>query len=261
MGRIVGLVVAFAALSALFALLQRAASSKAALPLSRRGFGTDALYWLFTALVTRPATRATVLIAALLLIALTGHRLSAQDVMHGHGPVALLPLWVQGAILLVAMDFVAYWSHRLFHGRALWRFHAIHHSSTDLDWLSATRLHPVNDVLTRLFQVAPFLALGAAPAALAGAAPILALYAIFIHADVGWDFGPLRYVIATPAFHRWHHALEDDGRDRNFAGLLPLWDLLFGTFDMPRGAAPARFGTASPVPQGMIGQMLYPFRA
>jgi sterol desaturase/sphingolipid hydroxylase (fatty acid hydroxylase superfamily) len=261
MGRIVGLVVVFAALGVAFALLQGLSPSGRRPKLMRRSHGTDMLYWFFTALVTRPAAKIAVLVAAAILIALSGHRLSAQDILHGHGPVALLPLWAQGAILLAAMDFVGYWSHRLFHGRALWRFHAIHHSSTELDWLSAARLHPVNDVLTRLIQIVPFLALGAAPAALAGAIPVLTFYAIFVHADLSWDFGPLRTVIATPSFHRWHHAMEDEGNARNFAGLLPLWDLMFGTFHMPRGISPARFGTASPVPRGLLGQMLYPFRA
>ena len=57
---------------------------------------------------------------------------------------------------------------------------------------------------------------------------ILSFYAIFVHANVPWSFGPLRYVIATPAFHRWHHAAEEQGLNHNFAGLFPLFDLLFG---------------------------------
>ncbi|HET8578957.1 MAG TPA: sterol desaturase family protein, partial [Methylomirabilota bacterium] len=86
-------------------------------------------------------------------------------------------------------------------------------------------------------------------------------YAILLHANVPWTLGPLRYAIASPAFHRWHHTSEAEGRDKNFAGLFPLWDLLFGTFYMPRGRQPMQFGVAGdPVPEGLWAQLCYPFR-
>jgi sterol desaturase/sphingolipid hydroxylase (fatty acid hydroxylase superfamily) len=61
--------------------------------------------------------------------------------------------------------------HRAFHGRRLWKFHSIHHSSVDVDWLSAVRLHPANDVLMRVASAIPVLLLGFAPLALAAAVP------------------------------------------------------------------------------------------
>jgi sterol desaturase/sphingolipid hydroxylase (fatty acid hydroxylase superfamily) len=67
-------------------------------------------------------------------------------------------------------------------------------------------------------------------------------------------------LIASPAFHRWHHTSAEEGRDRNFAGFFPLWDLLFGTFYMPKGAQPEVFGVDDPVPSGLLGQLVYPFR-
>src|SRR6266849_3555960 len=69
---------------------------------------------------------------------------------------------------------------------------------------------------------------GFAPVAWAGIAPLLTILAILIHANVDWDWGPLRSVIASPRFHRWHHTREDEGLDKNFAGLLPLWDIYSG---------------------------------
>ena len=76
-----------------------------------------------------------------------------------------------------------------------------------------------------------------------------------------WDFGPLRCLIASPAFHRWHHTSEDEGLDRNFAGLFPWMDLLFGTFYLPSGKQPSRFGVSGQnVPSTFVGQMLYPLR-
>jgi sterol desaturase/sphingolipid hydroxylase (fatty acid hydroxylase superfamily) len=84
---------------------------------------------------------------------------------------------------------VGYWMHRWFHGRRLWRFHAVHHSSVDLDWLSAVRLHPVNDALMRVAGTLPILAFGFAPVAVPGIAPVLTLMAIVVHANVDWDWG------------------------------------------------------------------------
>jgi sterol desaturase/sphingolipid hydroxylase (fatty acid hydroxylase superfamily) len=151
--------------------------------------------------------------------------------------------------------------HRLFHRPRLWPFHAVHHSSTEVDWLSAVRLHPVNDVLARIVQAAPIL-LGFPATVLAVYVPFISFYAILLHANVSWTFGPLRYVLASPTFHRWHHTTEREGLDKNFAGFLPLWDMLFGTFYMPPGKQPQLFGVLhNDVPQDLIGQLLYPFRS
>jgi sterol desaturase/sphingolipid hydroxylase (fatty acid hydroxylase superfamily) len=179
---------------------------------------------------------------------------------NGFGPASRLPLWVQAILILAIGDLVGYWMHRAFHGRRLWRFHAIDHSSIDLDWLSSVRLHPVNDVVMRVAAVLPVLALGFAPIAVAGILPVLTLMAILVHANLDWDWGPLRSVIASPRFHRWHHTDEEAARDKNFAGLLPVWDIVFGTYYMPRDRTPATFGTRTPVPAGLIGQLAFPFR-
>lgn len=150
--------------------------------------------------------------------------------------------------------------HRAFHGRRLWAFHAVHHSSVDLDWLSAVRLHPVNDAVMRVAGMLPVLALGFAPVAVAGIVPVLTLMAILVHANVDWDWGPFRALIASPRFHRWHHTDETQARDKHFAGLLPLWDILFGTYHMPERQRPTSFGTATPVPTSLVGQIVFPFR-
>jgi sterol desaturase/sphingolipid hydroxylase (fatty acid hydroxylase superfamily) len=90
--------------------------------------------------------------------------------------------------------------------------------------------------------------------------PVLTLMAILVHANVDWDWGPLRAVIVSPRFHRWHHTDETQARDKNFAGLLPIWDVLFGPYYMPKEHRPRSFGTTTAVPKGLIGQMVFPFR-
>lgn len=87
------------------------------------------------------------------------------------------------------------------------------------------------------------------------------LHAVFIHANLAIKFGPLRWLIGTPEFHHWHHSADPEAHNKNFAGELPLLDLLFGTFYLPKGLMPATYGTSEPVPNGYFGQMLHPFRS
>jgi sterol desaturase/sphingolipid hydroxylase (fatty acid hydroxylase superfamily) len=90
------------------------------------------------------------------------------------------------------------------------------------------------------------------------AAPIFFLSGALVHANLNWTFGPLRYVLASPVFHRWHHSADAAGQATNFAPLFPVWDLMFGTFNMPIGQRPQVFG-ADGVPEGMVGQLAHPF--
>ena len=226
----------------------------------RRGFWTDLTYWIFAPLATRLVTSVGVAIALMPVAWSIYGRIDRDLIMHGYGPVSQLPLWAQAIGILLVGEVVGYWMHRWFHTARLWKFHAVHHSSVDLDWLSAVRVHPANDMLMRIASTVPILLLGFAPVAVAGIMPLLTLFAILIHANVDWDWGPLRGVIASPRFHRWHHADESAAQDKNFAGLLPVIDRIFGTYYMPKDARPESFGTATPVPAGLLRQLAFPFR-
>jgi sterol desaturase/sphingolipid hydroxylase (fatty acid hydroxylase superfamily) len=233
-------------LAAFFRLIERRNTS-----IFRRDRIVDFIYWFFTPLVTRTVSLG---VLALVFFFTTG-RVPPKfgSVWFGAQPLALQVIEV-----FVVSDLIGYASHRLFHRQPLWRFHAVHHSSEMLDWLSSTRLHPVNEVLTRLIQVLPLYVAGFDPRVVAAAVPLLTFWAIFLHANVPWTFGPLRYVIASPAFHRWHHTTEDEGLDRNFAGLFPWIDILFGTFYMP-DRQPERFGVRERIPPGFWGQLTWPW--
>ena len=255
-----GLAIAFAILFMAFRALELFRPRSRRLPVLRKGLLTDGAYWLFTPFVTKAITRVCVAGVAIPFALIAYGKFDRELILQGFGPLSRLPLWVQAVAILAIGDFVGYWMHRAFHGRRLWRFHAVHHSSVELDWLSAVRVHPVNDAVMRVVGTLPVLALGFAPVAVAGIVPVLTLMAILVHANLDWDWGPFRAVIASPRFHRWHHTDEEQARDKNFAGLLPLWDILFGTYYMPRAERPERFGTMTPVPGGLIGQMVFPFR-
>ena len=69
---------------------------------------------------------------------------------------------------------------------------------------------------------------------------------------MNWDFGPLRSVIATPVFHRWHRSREPEAWDKNFAGLLPIWDILFGTSNVPKDRWSENFGINEPMLGGVL---------
>ena len=110
----------------------------------KRELVTDLCYWFFIPVVTR-YFRIGLLIAG---AAVFFHITTADGLIafyeDGHGPLAALPLVVQMLIFLVGEDVITYWTHRLFHGGRLWKYHAVHHSSEELEWISAARFHPIN---------------------------------------------------------------------------------------------------------------------
>ena len=175
-------------------------------------------------------------------------------------PLAQLPILVQVAIILVSTDLLQYWGHRLFHRNPLWRFHCIHHAPTRVDWLTAVRIHPVNFILYSTLINLLIGLLGFSAETLLFLVPFNTLSAFLVHANLNWTFGPFRYVIASPVFHRWHHTHVDQGGNKNFAPTFPLLDLAFGTFYMPKDKVPEIFGTPdNHVPDHLLGQLRYPF--
>ncbi len=232
----------------------------------RPGMFTDIAYFVFSGTLGRLLTGifafiVIVLAARILGVGLTGEQLrglAPRETSVGHWPIGL-----QLIAFIVLADFLSYWQHRAFHTFSrLWRFHAVHHSSTTLDWLSAARVHPLNDALATAAVATPLLLLGFSARTLGAYLPLLTLYAIALHANVSWSYGPLRYVIASPAFHRWHHSNAPEAIDKNFAGLMPLWDVIFGTLYLPKDLRATSFGVnGEPVPGSFLPQMLYPFRA
>jgi sterol desaturase/sphingolipid hydroxylase (fatty acid hydroxylase superfamily) len=175
-------------------------------------------------------------------------------------PLAKLPILVQAALIVLLTDLLQYWGHRLFHRSPLWRFHCIHHAPTRVDWLTSVRIHPVNFVLYSTLINMLISLIGFSPETLFLLVPFNTLFTFLVHANLNWTFGPFRYVIASPVFHRWHHTHVDQGGNKNFAPTFPFLDIAFGTFYMPRDELPAMFGTPfDNVPDHLLGQLQYPF--
>ncbi len=230
----------------------------------RKGSGTDVTNWVLTPFVIKGSTSGAL---ALFLLSVRSMPEDQANVLmrglaYGRGPVAEQPLWLIVLEMLLLADFLTYWFHRLFHRRPFWRFHAIHHSSEQVDWLSSVRMHPVDDVLARFVQAIPLMLLGFPIILFSTYLMFLPLYVMLTHANLPWRFGLLRYVIVSPAFHRWHHTAENEGLNKNFARFFPFLDLIFGTFYLPMDRQPVDFGIAdNDVPEGYLRQLLHPFRS
>lgn len=176
--------------------------------------------------------------------------------------VSAQPYFLQFLAIALLADIVQYWVHRSFHEISwLWKFHAVHHSAEVMDWMAGNRLHVVELALTRSLIYIPSFIMGFADGPMYAYIVFVALYSVFIHANLGFNFGPLRYVFATPQFHHWHHGAEPEAIDKNFAIHFPVLDLIFGTFHLPENRWPKIYGVHhNDVPEGYFAQWLYPFQ-
>ncbi len=174
--------------------------------------------------------------------------------------VAALPVVVQFVIVLVASDVLQYWYHRLFHKIPfLWGFHAVHHSAKSMDWLAGSRMHLVELVALRAVTSLPLFTLGFSPAVMQAYLAFIYVWSSLLHANVGGDFNRLGHWVATPRFHHWHHGLEREAFDVNFAIHFPWIDKLFGTFHLPPGRWPEHYGIPEAVPPNYLAQQAYPW--
>jgi sterol desaturase/sphingolipid hydroxylase (fatty acid hydroxylase superfamily) len=162
------------------------------------------------------------------------------------------------AVGLVLADLTGYFKHRLFHTKLLWPFHAVHHSSVDVDWLSNERMHPLESILTSLFQLLPLLLLGFPPTVIFIVSIVRRTHSIWEHTNIGASYGPLNRVFVSPVFHRWHHSSDEDVVDRNYANVFSIFDVVFGTYHMPAKTGPEAMGAAA-FPRSLWGQIVYPF--
>jgi sterol desaturase/sphingolipid hydroxylase (fatty acid hydroxylase superfamily) len=162
---------------------------------------------------------------------------------------------------LVVGEIAGYWGHRAQHQwPGLWRFHRVHHSSPMLDWLAPNRRHPVDLIGSRLAVGLPLLAMGFTVPTIAAHYAVKRAQGLFVHANIKVSLGPLRWLIASPEFHHWHHVEDAALCHNNYAGQLPLVDWLFGTPHMPKGEWPERYGVDGVLPETYLAQLIRPFR-
>jgi len=173
------------------------------------------------------------------------------------------PLLVQLVLMLLIAEFGRYWVHRWAHRNPwLWRLHAVHHSPARLYFLNAGRVHPLEKFLYLTPEVVPFVIMGTNIECLAMYATFNSIHGFFQHGNVNVRLGPLNYFFSMAELHRWHHSREIDESDRNFGNNLSVWDVLFGTWFLPKDREVGTLGLQSDdYPEGYLTQVMAPFQA
>ena len=213
----------------------------------RRGWFNDVVYLLGNGIVIRFG-----------FILLIGSLVAWWGPVPTDGFVSRQPLWLQIIGAIVVADAGFYAVHRMFHAVPwLWRFHSVHHSIEELDWLAAHRVHPADQIIHSSASYLPLFLLGFPAEAIGVHAVLYFVHSHLIHSNVRVGFGPFGYIVASPQFHHWHHANHPEAHDRNFAPTLVWLDRLFGTLHVP-AHMPTRYGTDDPVPTDYLRQMVYP---
>lgn len=221
--------------------------------LRRPGAGTDIAYALATPALNTVAVGIAIAVGVLSLAWLPGLAIRPLVAMV---PASLLPF-----VGIALFDLTSYWVHRWAHEvPLLWRFHAIHHSPQHMDWVSGFRNHPAEGAIL----APPFFFLIAAGfnATFTGMLAIVQIFfGLFLHANVRWRFRVFDRIFVTPEFHHWHHSNERAAHRTNYSIFLPLWDIVFGTYRMPRTERPSVYGVDDPIPEGMMAQLWWPVRS
>jgi sterol desaturase/sphingolipid hydroxylase (fatty acid hydroxylase superfamily) len=240
-----------AAAALIFVPLERLLPFHREQPTLRRGLRIDVLHLVVSGTLIRLGMVATIAALSLAGAAIVPARLQES--------VREQPAWLQFVVLFLLADLCFYLAHRLVHNVPwLWRFHAVHHSSEQMDWLATFRVHPVDQILNSTIIAVPAVALGFSPGPVFVYALLYRVHALLLHSNVHVPFGPLERVFASPRYHHWHHADEPQAYDRNFGGQLVIWDHLFGTW-YESDDRPAKYGVARAA-EGFVAQLVTPFR-
>jgi alkylglycerol monooxygenase len=153
-------------------------------------------------------------------------------------------VWI---VALLAYDFCYYWHHRAAHQvNMFWGAHVVHHSSEAYNLSTALRQSSSNFWFTWIFYV-PMAVAGVPPKVFAAVAIIDLLYQYWVHTEHIKTLGWFDRVFVSPMNHRVHHAVNEVYVDKNFGGILVVWDRLFGTFQPELPAEPCVYGTRSPL--------------
>lgn len=150
-----------------------------------------------------------------------------------------------GVAAVLLFDFCDYWLHRAGHESAVfWAAHSVHHQSQDFNLSTALRQESTVALLGWPFYL-PMAVIGVPPDLFGIAGLVVLVYQFWIHTEHIGKLGWFDRVFSSPSNHRVHHAVNDEYLDRNYGGMLVLWDRLFGTFAEER--APCVYGTRKPL--------------
>jgi sterol desaturase/sphingolipid hydroxylase (fatty acid hydroxylase superfamily) len=156
--------------------------------------------------------------------------------------------WWGILLLFLGIEFFYYWYHRASHEiRWLWATHAVHHSAQHLNLTAAYRLGWTGWLSGSFLFFMPLCWLGFHPIAVAIGLEVNLTYQFWIHTELIPKLGWLEYLFNTPSHHRVHHAVNPGYLDRNYGGVLIIFDRLFGTFTAERLDRRPIYGLTHPV--------------
>lgn len=179
-------------------------------------------------------------------------------------PVAI-PFYVQLLLAMVVFDFSFFFVHWLSHKNLwMWRFHALHHSSTRLYFWNGDKRHPIHAIMEGLPGITLLAVLGAPAIIVGGAFAFFGINMLLQHCNVDYRVGPLKYIFSVAELHRWHHRTDWKEAQVNYGAWLIVWDLLWGTYHNDQRTY-AEVGTVGipnepNFPKTFLQQMTYPFR-
>jgi len=171
------------------------------------------------------------------------------------------PIVAQVVMMLLIVDFVRYWIHWSLHRFVPLRgIHAVHHSPHKLYWVNSARVHPFEKLAHFAIDIVPFALVGVSKEALAVYYVLWGVTGFYQHSNCDVRFGPLNYVFSGPELHRWHHSELIAESDNNYGNVLIVWDVLFGTWYLPRERSVSSLGLINrDYPMSFTSQMRTPF--
>jgi sterol desaturase/sphingolipid hydroxylase (fatty acid hydroxylase superfamily) len=176
----------------------------------------------------------TLAVRLLVPVGAIGMALLAEERGWGLFHNVTLPDWLTVVLSVIALDFVIYLQHVLFHAvPVLWRLHMVHHADLDFDVTTGVRFHTIEILMSMLIKMAAVVCLGAPAVAVLIFEVVLNATSMFNHGNVrlpAWLDRVLRFVVVTPEMHRVHHSIYRWETNSNFGFNLPWWDLLLGTY-------------------------------
>jgi len=176
----------------------------------------------------------TIAVRLALALGAVGVALVAAERGWGLFNIVDMPAWLAIVLSVLALDFVIYLQHVMFHAvPLLWRLHMVHHADLDFDVTTGLRFHTIEILLSMGIKVAAILLLGAPPTAVLIFEVLLNATSMFNHSNVRmplWVDRVLRLVVVTPDMHRVHHSTIARETNSNFGFNLPWWDFLMGTY-------------------------------
>lgn len=216
----------------------------------RKGFSIDIIYFFTGNIISNLTTFLIIVIALWLRKYLVLSSLSEN--------INQLPSIIQFLLMILIGEIGYYLSHRMLHEIPfLWRFHSIHHSTEYLDWLVTVRVHPLDQIFTKVCQFFPFYYLEFSTNLLTLYLLWSASIAFFIHSNIRLNFGIINYIIVTPNLHQWHH--DREVINVNYSAQIPLLDLIFNTWYLPSKIKVNEYGIKEKIPNNYLSQFIYPF--